>query len=97
MPQNAAAKSCEPQETLTTVNNMAMLLKVSGNASGAHSMTNSVFLERTKTLHTNHPKRLTSMNNLAATLEDLGTLVHLRYLSFGQLLFELLILCHPSS
>jgi hypothetical protein len=80
MPQNTAAKSCEPQETLTTLNNMAALLKITGKASGAHSITNQVFMERTTTLHSHHPKRLTSMNNLAAVLEDLGTLVHLIYL-----------------
>ena len=58
--------------TLTVVNNLAILLSDSGDAVSAESLYCRVLYARERTLGQEHPDTLTSLNNLATLLSEKG-------------------------
>jgi Tetratricopeptide repeat/TIR domain len=59
-------------DTLLSMNNLAMTLRVLGDADGAADLHRQVLDARRRLLGPEHPDTLTSMNNLADTLRVLG-------------------------
>ncbi|CAK0842090.1 unnamed protein product [Prorocentrum cordatum] len=59
--------------TLTSVNNLAMLLKAQGDLAGAEPLFREALQARREVLSDRRPRTLTSVNNLAMVLQDQGT------------------------
>ncbi|WP_185845457.1 tetratricopeptide repeat protein [Kibdelosporangium aridum] len=64
----------EHPNTLTSRNNLALVLHDQGDLAGAETEHRAVLQIRTRTLGTEHPNALTSRNNLALVLHDQGDL-----------------------
>jgi tetratricopeptide (TPR) repeat protein len=62
----------EHPDTLTSVNNLAALLKSLGDFESAEKLYRRALNQREKMLGKEHPDTLTSMNNLALVLKDKG-------------------------
>ncbi len=60
------------QDTLASMNNLALTLNAMGDHSGAKALEEHVLARRQAVLGEDHPDTLTSMNNLASTLWQMG-------------------------
>jgi Flp pilus assembly protein TadD len=64
----------EHPDTLSSLNNLAILLKYKGDLAGAEPLLRRVIEARERTLGPEHPDTLRSLNNLANLLKDKGDL-----------------------